>query len=139
MPARRAYLSLTLIRCGRTPWEEAGRLQGRTNLPLSDTGRAEVEAILPYLRGASFRSVQHPPDDAASETARLAGRACSAKAREAADLVEPDLGLWEGLADQQFAERYPKRLKQWQDDPMSLIPPEGEPFAEARDLSLIHI
>jgi len=36
------------------------------------------------------------------------------------------------LLEREFAGRHAKRYRQWEDDPLSLIPPEGEPIAEAR-------
>ena len=48
------------------------------------------------------------------------------------ELADPNFGLFEGLLEQELAERHPKRHKQWQDDPLSLTPPEGEPIGYAR-------
>jgi len=132
MPNKRTYLMLTLIRSGETSWDESARLRGRSNLPLSEPGRAAVQHDLARPLGLAFKTVYHPPDDAATQTAHLAAAVCSARTRESQDLSEPDLGLLEGLTRRQFAERHPKRCKQWDDDPLALVPPEGEPLAEAR-------
>ncbi|MCH8007064.1 MAG: histidine phosphatase family protein, partial [Planctomycetes bacterium] len=77
-------------------------------------------------------TVHHPPDAAGGQPAELFARAAGAKAKPVDELADPDLGLLEGLLRQDFAERYPKRYRQWQDDPLTLSPPEGEEIAEAR-------
>lgn len=131
---KRSSVMLTLIRCGQTQWEQEGRLHGRTDLPLSDAGRASVAADAERLAHAPS-VILHPSDEAATETARIvAATATSGKAKTRAvdELAEPDLGLLEGLLERQFIERYGKRRKQWQDEPLSMVPPEGEPFADAR-------
>ena len=35
---------VSLLRHGSTEWNEAGRMQGRSDVPLSDRGRAQVRA-----------------------------------------------------------------------------------------------
>ena len=50
-------MKLYLLRHGRTLWNEEGRLQGRTDVPLSDEGRCSALAA-----GAALESV---PFDAA--------------------------------------------------------------------------
>lgn len=38
--------TIILLRCGRTDWDDAGRLQGATDLPLSESGRSELAAAV---------------------------------------------------------------------------------------------
>jgi broad specificity phosphatase PhoE len=129
---KRNSITLTLIRCGETTWDVEGRLHGRSDLPLSIDGRTAVTADLPSLKGGRIASIFHPSDDAAIETAQIIAGASRGKAKSVADLADPDLGVLEGLTTQDFADRFSKRHKQWQDDPLSLTPPEGEPLVDAR-------
>ena len=69
---------------------------------------------------------------AAIETAQIAAAAAGGKAKAVAELGDPDLGVLEGLTSQEFSDRFSKRYKQWQEDPLSLTPPEGEPLVDAR-------
>jgi len=123
---------LTLIRCGENAWDADGRLHGRSDLPLSIAGRASVSSDVLALAGRRLATVYHPPDDAASETAAIVAKSVGARAKAAADLHEADLGVLEGMTAQVFADRFPKRYKQWQDDPLSLSPPDGEDLTDAR-------
>jgi broad specificity phosphatase PhoE len=132
MAAKRNHIMLNLIRCGETRWDHEGRMLGSSDLPLSDAGRAAIADVLPRLAQAGFTTVYHPPDEAAAETAKIIAHARNGKTKVIEDFAEPELGLLEGLLGEQFAERYPKRHKAWKDDPLSVIPPEGEPMSEAR-------
>jgi broad specificity phosphatase PhoE len=123
---------LCLVRCGETTWQQEGRLHGNTDLPLTEEARAAVRDAGGTLAGATPSTVYHPRDEAASETAQILAKGAAARTKDRDELADPALGLLEGLLLQDFAERYPKRHKQWEDDPVSLIPPEGEPIAEAR-------
>ncbi len=132
MAAKRKSILLTLIRSGETTWDAEDRLHGRSELPLSIDGRAAVTHDVTALAGRSIPAVYHPPDDAADETAQLAAAVVGAKTKSVSGLADADLGVLEGITTQDFAERFAKRYKQWQDDPLSLSPPEGEDLSDAR-------
>lgn len=124
---------LWLVRCGATSWSDEGRVAGSADLPLSEAGRAAVRADAARLQRGRIATIHHPADDAATETARIVARALHAKAKPAPELADPHLGLLEGLTKQQIAERFPKRYKQWQEDPLSVSPPEAEDLIVSRD------
>lgn len=128
--AKRTSITLTLIRCGETAWDAMGRVHGSTDLPLSDHGRASIMAEAHRAGGAKAAIVHHPQDEAASDTARLCALG-GEKLRDVAELADPNLGLLEGLTEQEFAERFRSRHKQWEEDPITLAPPEGEEVAAA--------
>jgi probable phosphoglycerate mutase len=123
---------LHLIRCGETTWESERRLAGSTDLPLSESGREAVLASIEQLNGVGVGSIHHAPDEASTTTAQLLAGPIGARTRANAALSDPDLGLLAGLSEQEFSERFPKRFREWQDDPLSLAPREGEPIVDAR-------
>ncbi|HMN95920.1 MAG TPA: histidine phosphatase family protein [Phycisphaerales bacterium] len=135
--------TLWLARCGDSLWQRDARLQGQADIPLSAEGRATLESALAQLnvacgapRGAiagAATVVLHPPDEAASESAAIVARALGGRPRRAEALAEPDLGLFTGLTIAEVRERFPTRHRQWEDEPMSLVPPDGEPLAGAQE------
>ncbi len=129
---KRKSIGLTLIQCGATPWDAAGRLHGRCDLPLSIDGRAEITRDVAQLSGRRLPIIHHASDDAAAETAQIAARVTGARTKSIAELADADLGVLDGMTKREFAERFPKRYKQWEGDPLSLSPPDGEDVAEAR-------
>ena len=129
------YIMLDLIRCGETIWEREGRLHGSTDLPPANGAACLDPDDVRQIADGNLATVYHPPDEAATATAQLLARAFRGRrvrTRSLEELADPHLGLLEGMLVRDFAARHPKRHKQWQEDPLALVPPEGEPIAEAR-------
>jgi probable phosphoglycerate mutase len=84
---------VSLIRHGTTSWNEARRIQGRRDIPLSEAGRAEVRGWrVPPEVALAPRWVSSPLCRAAETAAILSG----ATAPEEAALIEMNWGDWEG-------------------------------------------
>lgn len=125
------------VRVGETIWEAERRLQGQSDLPLSAAGRAMVMTDARTVARSALSAIHHPDDEAARETARtivaaLAAEGTSAKSRVATELADPSLGVFEGMSRSDLAERFPTRARQLEEDPGSLVPPEGESIVDAR-------
>jgi len=86
---------VVLVRHGETEWSRSGRHTGRTDIPLTDHGRREAEAVGAELRGRHFALVATSPLARAAETSRLAGFGNVAEPWP--ELVEWDYGRYEGL------------------------------------------
>ncbi|RPG16290.1 MAG: histidine phosphatase family protein [Phycisphaera sp. TMED9] len=126
---------LWLIRCGENEWDAEDRLRGDEDLPLTPAGEAATrEAVerassLPFPRPAV---IHHPLDQSAVSTARLAAKALGSRRRGNDELADPALGVLAGITLEELRERFERRARQWEDDPSSLVPPDGEPFQDAR-------
>ena len=95
---------LFLVRHGETEWSRSGRHTGRTDVPLTDVGRRQAEAIGQRLRDRHFALVLTSPSSRAAETARLAG---FPDAERTTDLMEWDYGEFEGMTTAQIRETLP--------------------------------
>ena len=87
-------MELWLIRHGETEWSRSGAHTGRTDLPLTDTGRERAAAIGRYLAARPFALVLTSPMERARETCRLAGYGDVAQTDP--NLHEWDYGDYEG-------------------------------------------
>lgn len=123
---------LTLIQCGETDWDRERRILGSADLPLAASGRAHVVEACEKLLPVKIAQVYHAGDESAAETASIAARIAGGRARTEPDLHDPQLGMLEGITRQDFQERFHSRFRQWNDDPINLVPPEGEPIVDAR-------
>lgn len=104
---------MILWRHGRTQWNVDGRIQGHTDIPLDTVGR--VQARHAARRLASLRpAVLISSDlvrarDTAAELAGLVGLPLRVDPR----LRETFFAEWEGLRDDEVAEKYGEALAQW--------------------------
>jgi broad specificity phosphatase PhoE len=94
-----------LIRHGETEWSRSGAHTGRTDIPLTETGRARAEQIGRYLAGRRFALVLTSPLERARETCRLAGYGDVAQIDP--DLREWDYGDYEGRTTAEIRQRNP--------------------------------
>lgn len=82
-----AGMELYYMRHGETAWSRTGQHTGKTDLPLTKHGEAEVRALGELLRGVTFDHVFTSPRQRARRTAELAGHANA--------IIEPDLAEWD--------------------------------------------
>lgn len=101
---------LALIRHGQTDWNLTGRMQGRTDIPLNDTGRAQALAAAVPLAAEPWDVVVSSPLDRARETAAIIARELDLPVGGAYDeLIEQDFGEAEGTLVSELDVRWPKR------------------------------
>jgi broad specificity phosphatase PhoE len=96
---------LVLIRHGETEWSRDGRHTGRTDLELTERGRAEAERIASSLSGFSFERVLSSPLCRALDTCRLAGFGDHVEVRD--ELLEWDYGAYDGRRTAEIHEENP--------------------------------
>lgn len=101
---------LALIRHGQTDWNRDDRLQGSSDIPLNDTGRAQAHEAAALLRDGGWDAVVSSPLSRARETAEIiaADLAIELGASYPA-LVERDYGVNEGESSSAIVARHPDR------------------------------
>ena len=104
---------LVVVRHGETEWSRSYRHTGRTDVDLTDHGRAKAESLRPALAQFSFALVLTSPLYRARETAALAG---FPDAEPCEDLLEWDYGDDEGRTTNEIREERPGWLI-WNDGP----------------------
>ncbi len=126
-----APTDLWLMRPADTAWEADRRLRGSTDLPATEDSLRELRATVAALDEGP-EVLYHAPDEAAAESARVVASRFACGCRPVPELRDPDLGLLEGLRMEDFERRFESRAFEWADSPLTVEPPEGEPFADAR-------
>lgn len=96
---------IVVVRHGETEWSAAGKHTSRSDVPLTERGRARARAVGGELEGREFALVLCSPLRRARETCELAG--FGARAVICEDLREWDYGEYEGLTTPQIREQRP--------------------------------
>lgn len=125
--------TLTLVRHGETDWNRAHRIQGATDIPLNETGRAQARATGELLRaslpGEGPVRVDSSDLSRAHETAQIIARVLGApEPRTYPQLRERRYGEAEGMSIGDFPTR-------WRDMPMTEIP-GAETWEQVRERAL---
>lgn len=113
---------LFLIRHGITAWNEARRIQGRTDVPLSDAGVEQVRRwrLPPHLRTIDWYV---SPLSRTAETARLLGLPVHASVEA---LVEMEWGEWTGRRIADLRTELGEELRVNEARGLDFMPPGGE-------------
>lgn len=131
--AKSTHIKVLLVRAGASAWDDAGRLSGGADLPLSDTGREAIAALAAGIEPGSLCQVWSGPEETAVGTAKAIAQAGETKVKVVPDLREVRVGLWEGLDGATAEGRVGKAYRQWREDPTSVVPPGGESVTDAAD------
>ncbi len=106
-----------VVRHGQTDWNLAGRLQGSSDIPLNETGRAQARAaassLWPALDPDGDPTFVSSTLGRALETARLLSGDRDLRLHQDARLGERRYGPWEGLLGSERRERYPDDHAAW--------------------------
>lgn len=89
---------IVLIRHGQTEWNKAGRLHGRSDLPMNETGVRQAQAMAQELAlHGPWSAVYSSPLFRALQTAQIIAKGVGSRALfENPELMEQDFGDWEG-------------------------------------------
>jgi probable phosphoglycerate mutase len=97
-------MRLFLIRHGETAWTLTGQHTSRTDLPLTENGRAQAAKLASRLAGQKFALALTSPRQRARVTAELAG---ITNAEGCEDLREFDYGDYEGRLKEEIFKTAP--------------------------------
>jgi probable phosphoglycerate mutase len=111
---------ISLVRHGQTDWNRDGLLQGRTDVPLNDTGREQAHETGRALRVRSFDGVYSSPLARAFETAEIiAGELGMPEPIAVPGLEERSYGRAEGMTGPEIRAAFGENradIPEWEND-----------------------
>ncbi|MFJ8330656.1 histidine phosphatase family protein [Streptomyces sp. NPDC094437] len=119
--------TLLLARHGQTVWHAENRYAGVSDVALTDTGRAQAEALGRWAGAHPVDAVWTSPVSRAVVTAEPACRALGLTPHREPDLRECDFGVVEGRTLAEFAAENPEGAAAFRADPVA------HPFPGAED------
>ena len=99
---------LILVRHGETAWNRERRMQGHTDTPLSELGRAQAAALGQRMKNAVLSAIYSSDLSRAYDTAAAVAANTGHKIRTDKQLRERTFGIFEGLTYDEMAERHPE-------------------------------
>jgi broad specificity phosphatase PhoE len=124
-------LQLLLIRPGSTDMDEQGRIKGSLDLPLNEHGEEQAAQTAAELAGVKIDHLYAAPCRSCQRTAHLIAAGHRLKVRTLDTVQNLDHGLWHGKLLEELRQTQPKVFRQLQEHPETVVPPGGEPVAEA--------
>ena len=122
---------LLLIRHGENDFVKSSKMAGRIpGIHLNEKGQKQAEALGEALKDFPITAIYSSPLERTMETAQPISQARKLEIIPEPDLLEADLGKWEGRSWKVL--RLTKAWKVVQNAPSRFRFPEGESFAEAQ-------
>ncbi|MGW2519200.1 histidine phosphatase family protein, partial [Streptomyces sp. NPDC001617] len=119
--------TLLLARHGQTVWHAENRYAGVSDVALTDTGRAQAEALGHWAAAHPVDAIWTSPVSRAVATADPACRVLALTPHREPDLRECDFGVVEGRTLAEFAAQDPDAAAAFRADPVA------HPFPGAED------
>ena len=126
-------MRIVLARHGETDWNLQGRVQGRTDIELNETGRKQAEAMARALRNVPVKAVYASPLKRARDTASAISRFHRVDVATLDGLREIDAGEVDGLTYEEMSSQYGDFFEKWISDCTSVRPPGGCTLSEVQD------
>jgi len=126
-------MQLILIRHGETLWNKEKKVQGLTDIALSDIGIMQAKRLALSLKDHPVETIYASPLKRACQTAEIINDYHRKEIMIHRELVEMDMGDFEGLSYQELMTRGSDFLKRWMTNPAELKMPNGESLEELQD------
>ena len=120
-----------IVRHGETEWNAQGRVQGHTDVGLSELGVLQGQAICARLAGVEIDIAYSSVLRRSAETARQILGQREVQLRTTDQLREYNKGIFEGLTPEETGHRYPQLYAASQVNDLDFAPPGGENIRQA--------
>jgi len=126
-----AMSQIFLVRPGQTDFDCQERVKGSLDLPLNEGGFREVESLLESLGEHEIDLILSGPCDPSHRTAEIIAQKLDVPFKTIEQLRNLNQGLWEGLEIDEVKRKFPTVYKHWEDAPLDVSVPNGEPIQQA--------
>lgn len=126
-------LRIILIRPGSTDYDQQGRIQGTLDIPLNEQGTQEAKSLAEQVRGEGIEVLYAPESQPAFPTGQAIAAALGVKLKRLDQMDNLNHGLWQGMLIDEVRRKHPRVYRQWQEQPESVCPPDGEMLSQAEE------
>lgn len=104
---------ICFVRHGETDWNAEKRIQGQTDIPLNETGRAQALAMAFNAAHVSFKAIYSSDLMRAAETAKALAAREELDVSPLPQLRERHYGIFQGMTATEGAVRYPEAYQRY--------------------------
>lgn len=98
--------TIYLIRHGETDWNNLGKLQGRTDIPLNKVGRGQAKLCGEFFTKLHIDAIISSPLSRARETANIINEQLQLPIKIMENFIERSFGVAEGMGYAERVEKY---------------------------------
>lgn len=124
---------IVLVRHGEAEGDAAGRFTGRSDVPLTEAGVAQIVALETRVADLDITAVLTSPLQRARQAADLLGRTLDLEPAAVEGLTDLDAGRWTGRTLDDLAHADPAVYAAWLDHPETVEFPDGESLPDLRE------
>ena len=119
-----------IVRHGETEWNAEGRIQGHTDINLSDLGRQQAQSVARRLEQVSFSAAYCSDLNRARETAEIILGRSGTPLHPTLQLREYHKGVFEGLTVNEYSKKFPDQYQASLVNDLDFAPNGGESMRE---------
>ena len=125
--------TVLLVRHGQTKSNVTGFYMGWSDEDLDDVGYSQARSLSSRLAGLPVTSVYTSPLRRTFTTATILAQPHELELKVLDDLIEINLGDWQGLHMDEIMQRWPEIWQQSRVDPSNITMPNGESFRQVTE------
>jgi broad specificity phosphatase PhoE len=126
-------MRLFALRHGETAWTRERRFSGGRDLPLTEHGQRQAQALAAALAAEKVVAVYASPLARTRSTAAIIAERHRLSVVADPGFREMSFGRWEGLTRDDVAERWPELFARWRTSPGEAVPEGGESLLEVAE------
>lgn len=119
-----------LARHGESQWNVLNKVQGQTDIPLTDKGISQAKLLGKRLVGENIEKIYSSDLSRAYETAQIIGKIINVEVETMKEFREINFGIWEGLSKKELLTTYKTEYDMWMKNPESLCLKGAETLVE---------
>lgn len=124
---------LYLVRHGESEWNILNKVQGQSNVSLTNKGKQQAMKIGKRLKHENINLIFSSDLKRAIQTANIIGEFTNLEVISLEELREIRFGVWEGLTTKEIMEKYINEHTIWMTEPHNLSLPEAERLIELQE------
>jgi probable phosphoglycerate mutase len=128
--------TVLLVRHGQANSNVTGYYMGWSNEDLSETGYTQVRSLSSRLASLPIASVYSSPLQRTCTTATILAKPHGLEVETSDDIIEIQIGDWQGLHIDEVGQRWPELWKQSRIDPSEITMPNGESFQQVTERAI---